>query len=123
MCRSCRLGLYRPETTASARGVEARLGQGLVGRAGNHSPHIKPSAAAGTKRPPPPSRSAQSNRRSDRSERVVPDRGHDDVVVGRNITPDSHEGFTFDVLVLSAEGHAAIISLVDILPEARRYFG
>ena len=58
-----------------------------------------------------------------RSERIVPDRGHDDVVVGRNITPDSHEGFTFDVLVLGAERHAAIISLVDVLPEARRYFG
>src|SRR5262249_41599655 len=52
-------------------------------------------------------------------ERIVPDRGHHDGVVGRNITPDSHEGFTFDVLVLGAEGHAAIISLVDILPEAR----
>src|SRR5262249_59130728 len=77
----------------------------------------------GRERPPPPSRSARFNLRSDPSERIVPNRGQHDVVVGRNITPDSDEGFTLDVFILGAEGHAAIISLVDVLPEARRYFG
>ena len=57
------------------------------------------------------------------SEWVVTKGGHDDVIVGRRITPDSHEGFTFDVLILGADGHAAQVSLVDILPEARRYLG
>jgi len=42
----------------------------------------------------------------------------DDVVVGRRITPDSDEGLAFDVFVLGAEGHAAIVPLVDVLPEA-----
>jgi len=55
------------------------------------------------------------------SEWIVPDRGEDDVVVGRRITPDSYEGLAFDVLVLGAEGHAAVVSLVDVLPEAHRH--
>ena len=113
------LGLYRPETTASARRVEARLRVSLVRGMHSGSIHIKPRSVAGAD-------ARHLHGAADqpiRSERIVPDRGHDDVVVGRNITPDSHEGFTFDVLVLGAERHAAIISLVDILPEARRYFG
>src|SRR5262249_49057068 len=53
---------------------------------------LGPSVLRERGRPPPPSRSARSNLRSGPSERIVPDRGHHDVVVGRNITPDSHEG-------------------------------
>src|SRR5262249_60979711 len=74
----------------------------------------------GRDRPPPPNRSARSNLRSDPSERIVPNRGHYDVIVGRRIATDSDEGFTLDVLVLRAEGHAAIVSPVDVLPEAHR---
>src|SRR5215472_8646947 len=73
-----------------------------------------------TRRPPPWSRTARSNLRRRSSERIVPDRGVDDVVVGRRIAPDSDEGLAFDVFVLGAEGHAAIVSLVDVLPEAHR---
>src|SRR5262249_31232815 len=39
----------------------------------------------GRDRPPPPNRSARSNLRSDPSERIVPNRGHYDVIVGRRI--------------------------------------
>ena len=46
--------------------------------------------------------------------------GHDDVIVGRRSTPDPREGFTLDLLVLDAERDAAIVSLVDVLPETRR---
>src|SRR5262244_968394 len=120
MCRSCRLGLYRPETTASARGVEARLRQGFVGGVGERLAY-QAKRGGGRERPPPPNRSARSNLRSDPSERIVPDRGQDDVVVGRRISTDSDEGFTLDVFVLGAEGHAAIGSLVGVLPEAHRH--
>ena len=54
------------------------------------------------------------------SERVMPNRSHDDVMVGRRSPTDSIEGFTLDVPVLGAERHAAIVSLVDVLPEADR---
>src|SRR5262245_31731484 len=73
------------------------------------------------RRAAPASRRAQSNLRKRPSERIVPNRGEDDVVVGRRIATDSDEGFTLDVLVLRAEGHAAIVSLVDVLPEAHRH--
>src|SRR6516162_2589061 len=96
---------------------------GSCWRGGGTTRRLSRRARRRARTPAATKRSARSNLRSDPSERIVPDRGHHDVVVGRNITPDSHEGFTFDVLVLGAEGHAAIISLVDILPEARRYFG
>src|SRR5215813_12000363 len=48
-----------------------------------------------TRRPPPWSRTARSNLRRRSSERIVPDRGVDDVVVGRRIAPDSDEGLAF----------------------------
>src|SRR5262249_11325141 len=102
MCRSCRLGLYRPETTASARRGEARLRQGRVGRGGKTRRISSRARGGGRERPPPPNRSARSNLRSDPSERIVPDRGQDDVVVGRRISTDSDEGFTLDVFVLGA---------------------
>src|SRR5262249_21298217 len=123
MCRSYRLGLYRPETTAPARWVEARLRQGFVGGVGERRAAYQAQRGGGRERPPPPSRSARSNLPGGPSERIVPDPGNDDVVVGRTSPPIPKKGFTFDVLVWGAEGHAAIFSLVDILPEARRYFG
>src|SRR5262245_63255575 len=111
MCRSCRLGLYRPETTASARRVEARLRQGLGG-VGEDSPYINPSARRRARTPAATKPQRPIQPLSDPSERIVPNRGHHDVIVGRRITTDSDEGFTLDVFVLRAEGHAAIVSLV-----------
>src|SRR5262249_53442827 len=57
------------------------------------------------------------------SERAIPNRSQDDVIVGRRSPTDSIEGFTLDVLVLGAERHAAIVSLGDVLPEAERQLG
>src|SRR5262245_21810450 len=118
----------KPKVAGQARAIETSAPVSpheIMVKQGRSIPveYWAPSVLRERGRPPPPSRSARSNLRGGQSERIVPDRGHDDVVVGQNISPDSHEGFTFDVLVLGAEGHAAIISLVDILPEARRYFG
>src|ERR1700730_4853364 len=56
------------------------------------------------------------------SERIVPERGHDDVVARRRGSAEPRECHAFDVLVLGAGGDAAIIALVDVLPEAHRQF-
>src|SRR5262249_59707227 len=122
MCRSCRLGLYRPETTAPARWVEARLRQRFVGGVGERRAAYQAQRGGGRERPPPPSRSPRSNLRRGPSGPIVPDRGHDDVVVGRNITPDSHEGFTFYFLRLGARGPAGLASPGYTLPQDRPFF-
>ena len=56
-----------------------------------------------------------------RSERIVAKRSQNNVVIGRGSTIDACEHFAFDVFVLGADGHAAVIALVDVLPKAHRH--
>src|SRR5262249_26834177 len=52
--------------------------------------------------------------------RIPPDRGPDGVVVGLGRTTEAREHLPFIEGVLSAPNHAAVIALVEVLPEARR---
>src|SRR5262249_37508229 len=77
-------GLTRPETPAPGGGLNPRLPKVFVGGGGDRRPEYQAGGGGGRDPPPPPSRSARSNLRGGPSERIVPDRGHDDVVIGRN---------------------------------------